>query len=65
MKTPSTLSFAYLLAAFAWLIHWAPHICVATMVLASVSAGFEHDWRKCVFWALDAAITGWSAFMLR
>jgi hypothetical protein len=51
-------------AVLNWVLQWTPHICVATMMTASLGSGMQHDWNKCVFWALDAAITGWSAFML-
>ena len=47
------------------LLRYAPHVCVATMAIASLASGLDRDWNKCVFWALDAGITGWSAFVLR
>jgi len=42
-----------------------PSLCVATMVAAAVVSGCLGQWNRCVFWILDAAITGWSAFMLQ
>jgi len=43
---------------------WFPLVCIGAMVGAAVVCGLLGQPKKCVFWILDAAITGWSAFML-
>lgn len=44
---------------------WFPLAIVLLMVAATIEAGVHHDWRKALFWFLDAALTAVSAFMLK
>jgi len=44
---------------------WFPLTIGVLMVCAAGEAFMKGDWRYGVFWLLDAAITGWSSYMLR
>lgn len=46
-------------------MRWVPLAITVLMVLASGEAFWRQDWRFGTFWLLDAAITGWSSYMLR
>lgn len=45
-------------------VNWVPLAIVALMAGAAVEALIHHNCRFGVFWLLDAAITGWSSYML-
>lgn len=43
---------------------WVPLAILILMVGASAEAYLHGNWRYGTFWLMDAAITGWSAYML-
>ena len=45
-------------------MRWFPLAVVLLMVGAVIEALCHRNWTKAVFWALDAALTGVSAFAL-
>jgi hypothetical protein len=46
-------------------MRWFPMAICILMLCASGEAFYRRDWRFGMFWLLDAAITGWSSYMLR
>lgn len=43
---------------------WIPIAIVALMAGASLEAYLHGNWRYGTFWLMDAALTGWSSYML-
>jgi len=44
---------------------WVPIAIVVLMAGASVEAFVRGNWRYGIFWLLDSALTGVSAFLLK